>query len=63
VTFVLALTGAPVAVRKRLDIFGALVLACATGLGGGLLRDVLINDVPLPGLTDWRYGVRSRPGS
>jgi uncharacterized membrane protein YeiH len=54
-TFVFALTGALVAVRKRLDLFGTLVLACATGLGGGLLRDVLINDVPPPGLTDWRY--------
>lgn len=54
-TFVFALTGALVAVRNRLDLFGTLVLACATGLGGGLLRDVLINDVPPPGLTDWRY--------
>jgi uncharacterized membrane protein YeiH len=54
-TFVFALTGALVAVRKRLDLFGTLVLATATGLGGGLLRDVLIDDVPPPGLTDWRY--------
>jgi uncharacterized membrane protein YeiH len=53
--FVFALTGALVAVRKRLDVFGTLVLACATGLGGGLIRDVLIADVPPPGLTDWRY--------
>ena len=54
-TFVFALTGALVAVRKRLDLFGTLVLAVATGLGGGLIRDVLIGDVPPPGLTDWRY--------
>ena len=54
-TFVFALSGALVAVRNRLDIFGSLVLACATGLGGGLLRDVLLGDVPPPGLTDWRY--------
>lgn len=53
--FVFALTGALVAVRNRLDIFGTLVLASATGLGGGLIRDVLIADVPPPGLTDWRY--------
>ena len=31
------------------------MLAVATGLGGGLIRDVLIGDVPPPGLTDWRY--------
>jgi uncharacterized membrane protein YeiH len=54
-TFVFALSGALVGVRNRLDIFGTLVLACATGLGGGLLRDVLLGDVPPPGLTDWRY--------
>ena len=54
-TFVFALTGALVGVRRRLDIFGTLVLACATGLGGGLVRDVLLGDVPPPGLTDWRY--------
>jgi len=53
--FVFALTGALVAVRKRLDIFGTLVLAFVTGLGGGLTRDVLLGDVPPPGLTDWRY--------
>jgi uncharacterized membrane protein YeiH len=54
-TFVFALTGALVAVRNRLDVFGTLVLAVATGLGGGLVRDVLLGDVPPPGLTDWRY--------
>lgn len=54
-TSVFALTGALVAVRNRLDIFGILVLACVTGLGGGLIRDVLLGDVPPPGLTDWRY--------
>jgi len=53
--FVFALTGALVAVRKRLDIFGTLVIAFVTGLGGGLIRDVLLGDVPPPGLTDWRY--------
>jgi uncharacterized membrane protein YeiH len=39
-TFVFALTGALVAVRNRLDIFGTLVLACATGLGGGALAAI-----------------------
>lgn len=52
---VFALTGALVAVRNRLDLFGTLVLSCVTGLGGGMLRDVLLGDVPPPGLTDWRY--------
>jgi uncharacterized membrane protein YeiH len=52
---VFALSGALVAVRRGLDLVGVVVLAAATALGGGLLRDVLIDDVPPPGLADWRY--------
>jgi uncharacterized membrane protein YeiH len=54
-TFVFAVSGALVAVRGRLDLFGTLVLAGATGLGGGLVRDVLLGDVPPPGLVDWWF--------
>ena len=53
--FVFAVTGALVAVRKNLDIFAALVLAGVTGLGGGFIRDVLIDATPPAALTDWRY--------
>lgn len=53
--FVFALSGGLVAVRKELDVFGVLVLATATGLGGGFVRDVLIGAVPPAALADWRY--------
>lgn len=53
--FVFAITGALVAVRKGLDVFGVLVLAGTTGLGGGFLRDVLIDATPPAALQDWRY--------
>lgn len=53
--FVFALSGGLVGVRKGLDLFGVLVLAGATGLGGGFLRDVLIGAVPPAALGDWRY--------
>lgn len=53
--FVFAISGALVAVRKDLDIFGVLVLAGTTGLGGGFLRDVLIDATPPAALADWRY--------
>lgn len=53
--FVFAISGGLVAVRKKLDIFGVLVLAGATGLGGGFLRDVLIGATPPAALADWRY--------
>jgi uncharacterized membrane protein YeiH len=53
--FVFAISGALVGVRRGLDVFGVLVLAGVTGLGGGFLRDVLIGDVPPAALADWRY--------
>ncbi len=53
--FVFAISGGLVGVRKELDLFGVLVLAGATGLGGGFMRDVLIGAVPPAALSDWRY--------
>lgn len=53
--FVFAISGALVAVRKAYDVFGVLVLAGTTGLGGGFLRDVLIDATPPAALADWRY--------
>lgn len=52
--FVFGLSGGLAAVRKEFDILGVLVLAAAAGLGGGILRDVLIGAVPPVGITDWR---------
>jgi uncharacterized membrane protein YeiH len=53
--FVFGITGALVGVRKKLDVFGVLVLALVTGLGGGFIRDVLIGATPPAALEDWRY--------
>jgi len=50
--FAFALSGGLAAVRKNFDIIGALVLAWCAGLGGGVLRDVLIGDVPPIGITE-----------
>jgi len=54
-TFVFALSGGVVAVRKKLDLFGVLVLAFAAGNAGGITRDVIIGAVPPAAITDWRY--------
>ncbi len=45
-TIVFALSGALVAVRLRMDLFGVLVLAFVTATSGGILRDLLIGAVP-----------------
>ncbi len=52
--FVFALSGGLVGVKKRFDLFGVLVLACAAALGGGVLRDLLIGAIPPVGISDWR---------
>ncbi|ACZ88690.1 trimeric intracellular cation channel family protein [Streptosporangium roseum] len=44
--FVFALSGALVGVRKRLDVVGMAVLAEMTALGGGILRDLILNVRP-----------------
>ncbi|HEY0186038.1 MAG TPA: TRIC cation channel family protein [Cellulomonas sp.] len=53
--FVGALSGGLAAVRKGFDIFGILVLAWAAGLGGGILRDVLIGAIPPVGISQWEF--------
>lgn len=54
-TFVFAISGAVVGVRKRLDLFGVLVLSIAAATGGGVVRDLLIGAVPPAAIDDWRY--------
>lgn len=55
-TFAFGLNGALTAVRAtQLDIVGVVTLAVITAMGGGILRDVLIGDVPPATFRDWRY--------
>ena len=54
-TFVFALSGAMLGVRRKLDIFGVLVLSIAASSAGGIMRDVLIGAVPPAAISDWRY--------
>jgi uncharacterized membrane protein YeiH len=43
-TFTWAVSGAVVAIRRRLDIIGVFVLALLAAIGGGLLRDAVFLD-------------------
>ncbi len=53
-TFAFAISGGLVAVRHRLDLFGVLVLSFAAATAGGIIRDVLLDTVPVS-VVDWRY--------
>ena len=52
---VFAVSGALAAGRRRLDLIGVLVLAAVTAVGGGTVRDVLLDRHPIFWLADARY--------
>jgi uncharacterized membrane protein YeiH len=54
-TFVFALSGATLGVRKQLDLFGVLVLSFAAAVSGGIARDLLIGATPPVALAQWHY--------
>lgn len=54
-TFVFAVSGALRAVRHRLDLLGIMVLAVATGVGGGMIRDMLLGATPVAAISSELY--------
>ena len=54
-TFAFAISGALVATRHRLDLFGVLVLSFAAATAGGMVRDVMLGMTPPVSMLDWRY--------
>ncbi|MGH3509573.1 MAG: trimeric intracellular cation channel family protein [Nocardioidaceae bacterium] len=63
-TFAFALNGALTAVRSaRLDIIGVVTLGMITALGGGIIRDVIIDYLPPATFSDWRYLAVAAVGS
>ena len=45
-TMAFAMLGALSGIYKKLDVFGILILALATAVGGGIIRDVVISNTP-----------------
>ena len=45
-TVAFAVSGAFVAIKARLDLFGVLFIGCITAVGGGIMRDILIGQTP-----------------
>ncbi len=58
-TFAFAISGATEGVRRRLDLFGVLVLSFVAATAGGIARDVLLGATPPLAFSDWRYGAAS----
>ncbi|MBD2761772.1 trimeric intracellular cation channel family protein [Kocuria sp. cx-116] len=63
-TFAFGLNGALTAVRAaRVDIVGVVTLGMITALGGGIIRDMLLDDLPPATFRDWRYLVTAAAGA
>lgn len=54
-TFVFAVAGAFRATRHHLDLLGIMVLAVATGVGGGMIRDMLLGATPVAAIQSELY--------
>lgn len=52
---VFAMSGALTAGRKRFDVFGVVVISVVTAIGGGTMRDLLLDRNPVFWIQDPRY--------
>lgn len=54
-TIAFAISGVSVAMSKKMDPFGVLIIAFVTAAGGGTLRDILIGLTPVTWMTNMTY--------
>ncbi|WP_251444185.1 trimeric intracellular cation channel family protein [Veillonella intestinalis] len=54
-TIAFAISGTLVGIGRRMDIFGMLVLALATAIGGGIMRDLIVGNIPPNSLRTFTY--------
>ncbi len=54
-TIAFAISGVLVALNKKMDPFGVLIIAFVTAVGGGTLRDVMIGVEPVSWITNMTY--------
>lgn len=56
-TVAFAVSGVYAAMDKRLDLFGIIIIAFATAIGGGTIRDLMIGDLPVAWIRDIDYTI------
>tara|TARA_R110001632_G_scaffold97176_1_gene203630 strand:+ start:2535 stop:3164 length:630 start_codon:yes stop_codon:yes gene_type:complete len=54
-TFAFAISGSLVAMKNKFDLFGVAIIAFVTAVGGGMLRDILIDAHPINWIGDLNY--------
>lgn len=45
-TIAFAISGAMVGIHKKMDVFGVIVMAVTTAVGGGVMRDIILGNLP-----------------
>ncbi len=54
-TIAFAISGVLIAMDKKMDLFGILIIAFVTAIGGGTLRDILIGQTPVSWMLDMTF--------
>lgn len=54
-TIAFAISGVLIAINKKMDLFGILIIAFVTAVGGGTLRDILIGQTPVSWMKDMTF--------
>ena len=54
-TIAFAISGVLIAMEKKLDLFGVIIIAFVTAIGGGTLRDMLIGNTPVLWMRELTY--------
>ena len=56
-TAAFSISGVFAAMEKKLDIFGVFIIAFMTAIGGGMIRDVIIGDLPVSWIRTSNYSL------
>ena len=56
-TAAFSISGVFAAIEKKLDMFGVLIIAFITAIGGGTIRDVIIGDFPVSWMRSENYSI------
>ena len=56
-TVAFAVSGVYAAMQKKLDVFGVLIIAFVTAIGGGTVRDMMIGDLPVSWIRNIDYSL------
>lgn len=56
-TVAFAISGAMVAVEKKMDMLGVVILGVTTAVGGGIIRDLLVGQIPPKSLDNPLYAL------